>query len=54
MIEELLAWADKHNVSYQVEEGAEVIQVYFESMTYNDATFSYNKKTGDYCWYGGD
>lgn len=57
MYDELKAWADKWGVNYKeqlVDDKWMVSQIYFESITYYDATFSYNPKTGDYNWYGGD
>ena len=57
MYKELKAWADKWGVSY--EEGTlffnpDVINIFFDSADYNDPCFSYNTKTGDFAWYGGD
>lgn len=57
MYEELKAWADKWGVNYTEQLANEtwaVHQLHFNSITYVDATFSYNPKTGNYVWYGGD
>ena len=56
MYEELKAWANKWGVKYKEGTpdksfGCNVIE--FESITYDDAAFSYNPETGDYVWYGG-
>jgi hypothetical protein len=54
MFEELKAWADKWNVSYTMKEDEDKINIYFESASWSDATFSYYKDTGLFIWYGGD
>lgn len=57
MYDELKAWADKWGVPYREKLANEtwaVHQLYFDSITYIDATFCYNPETGDYDWYGGD
>lgn len=52
--EELKAWADKWHIDYKINEYEDCIYIIFDSISYGDATFSCNKKTGDYTWYGGD
>jgi len=54
MFDELKAWAEKWNVPHKVQEDDDWGAIYFESVTYYDATLDYHKKTGDYTWYGGD
>lgn len=54
MFEELKAWAEKWNIPHKVVEGDCCDEIYFDSCTYCDPLLSYNKETGDYCWYGGD
>ena len=54
MYEELKAWAEKWNVPHQIVEDDNCVAISFDSITYYDATLNYNKKTGDYTWYGGD
>ena len=54
MFDELKAWADKWKVPYKVAEHDGWKEISFDSITYDDATMSYNSTTGDYTWYGGD
>lgn len=54
MFEELKAWADKWGAGYYIREDEHTIHIYFYGQSCSDAEFSYNKKTGDYCWFGGD
>ena len=56
MFEELKAWADKWNIPYTISEYSipDCIDIDFDSQTSVEPTFSYNKRTGDYAWYGGD
>lgn len=54
MFDELKAWADKWKVSYDIAEGDGWKEIYFDSITYYDASMLYNTSTGDYTWYGGD
>jgi hypothetical protein len=54
MIEELKAWADKWEVGYSVSDIDGNVQIRFDSITWSDPIFSYNKETGRYVWYGGD
>jgi hypothetical protein len=54
IFEELKAWADKWNVKYRIHESETCIYIFFDSISHEDPTFSYNKKTGNYTWYGGD
>ena len=52
--EELKAWADKWDIPYEISEYEDCLYIAFDSITWCDAMFSCNKKTGDYVWYGGD
>ena len=60
MFEELKAWADKWKVPYCAREcDAVMAYIDFEAETcgippFLYPTFSYNKETGDFAWYGGD
>ena len=54
MFDELKAWADKWKISYEIVESDGLKEISFNSITYYDATLSYNTSTGDYTWYGGD
>ena len=54
MFDELKAWAEKWKVSYEIEEHDDWKEISFTSITYYDATLSYNISTGEYTWYGGD
>jgi hypothetical protein len=54
MFDELKAWADKWGVPYQIAGDDKHKEISFDSITYYDATLSYNANTGDYTWYGGD
>ena len=55
MFEELKAWADKWKVPYRTGKyDAVMVHIDFEAETYGTPTFSYNKETGDFAWYGGD
>ena len=54
MFNELKAWAEKWNIPHEIHENDDGAEISFESITYYDATLSYNKKTGDFTWYGGD
>ena len=55
MFNELKAWAEKWNIPHKIYRNDEDIEeISFDSITYYDATLSYNKKTGDFTWYGGD
>ena len=57
MYDELKAWADKWGINYTeqlADDKWQVNQLYFDSVTYSDATFSYNPITNRYNWYGGD
>ena len=54
MINELKAWADKWKVPYEVDEFDELIYIKFKSCTWSEAQIEFNKKTGQFTWYGGD
>lgn len=56
VLEELCAWADKHGVRYRIRKYDDIMVYmdFVDSQTYSDAIFSYNNKTGDFAWYGGD
>ena len=42
--EELKAWADKWNISYEIQEYEDCFYIAFDSITWGDAMFSCNKK----------
>ena len=55
--EELKAWADKQGVAYTEKPATKkwpIDYIEFDSMTWRPATFSFNPKTGDHAWYGGE
>jgi hypothetical protein len=54
MFDELKAWADKWKVPYKIVERDGWKEISFDSITYYDATLSYNSNAGEYTWYGGD
>lgn len=54
MFEELRAWAEKWNIPHAITEDEECIRIGFDSVTYEDPMFSYNKTADSFAWYGGD
>lgn len=54
VIKELIAWADKWNISYELIDRGEMVYVEFESCTWSNAQIAFNRKTGSVAWYGGD
>ena len=54
MFEELLAWADKWNIGYTVEEDHVYVTIIFDSPDSMKPAFVYDKETGQPLWYGGD
>lgn len=54
MFEELVAWANKWNVGYTVEEDSIYITIIFNGPDSMKPSFVYSKETGEFLWYGGD
>lgn len=54
IFEELKTWADKWKVQYTIRDYGTTVYIDFDTQTYGIPSFSYNKNTGDFIWYGGD
>lgn len=55
--EELKAWADKWGIAYTERPATKkwpINYIVFDSITWCPATFSFNPKTGEHAWYGGE